>query len=242
MEPRRRTPPMVQPNGTLPQNDENTPQPAQARPSRLSKVPALQTTSKAGDLANAPLHSITGALQDIVWSLVCVSLPMIVLTAIFIGLVYGYLVSGDPLTPDNVFGRSPSYDQSAYYINYSATRLITVSSWTSTVTSFTSTFIMALVSYPLAKSYLQKSNSGTSNELPTTYQFRLMIGLLGGSLGSIWSWLGYCFWRKPIKQTKLLWLTATALLASVVLRYGTRFIFIDRRLTSKILQFRDSCG
>ena len=148
---------------------------------------------------------------------------MIVLTGIFMGLVYGYLVSEDPLASheDDVFGARPdSSDRAAYYyVNYSATRLITVSSWTSTVTSFTSTFVMALVSYPVAKAYLNHSEVGTADELPTPYQFRLIIGLLGGSLGSLWSWMDYSLWRKRTRQTKLLWMTATALLASIFLRY-----------------------
>lgn len=209
----------AQSNGIIPQSDRNAPQTTPTASPQMATGPASQIAPKVENSTDLPLHRITRAFQEIIWSLICVSLPMIVLTGIFIGLVYGYLVSEDPLPSNNVFGQSESYDQSAYYINYSATRLITVSSWTSTVTSFTSTFVMALVSYPLAKSYLNKSESGMTNELPTTYQFRLVIGLLSGSLGSLWSWLDYSFWRKRTKQTKLLWVTATALLTSIFLRY-----------------------
>ncbi|KAK5057838.1 hypothetical protein LTR84_011839 [Exophiala bonariae] len=220
MEPQDTSPLTAKANGMLPQTSHNVPPSARSKFPQMATIPALKHTSRADDNANASLQGTTGALREIIWSLVCVSLPMIVLTAIFIGLVYGYLVSEDPLTSDDIFGRPESYDQSAYYVRYSATRLITVSSWTSTVTSFTTTFVMTLVSYPLARSYTRKSDLGVSNELPTTYQFKLIIGLLGGSLGSLWSWLDYCLWRKPIKQTKLLWTTATALLASIVLSFG----------------------
>ncbi|KEF62440.1 uncharacterized protein A1O9_00412 [Exophiala aquamarina CBS 119918] len=212
----------AQGNATILQNGQNASPAGQTKPPSVTTGPASQTALEAKTpAANPSLHRITGALGEIIWSLTCLSVPMIVLTGIFIGLVYGYLVSEDPLTSNDeaIFGERPeSYDQSVYYyINYSATRLITVSSWTSTVTSFTSTFVMALVSYPLAKSYLSKSEAGTANELPTTYQFRLIIGLLGGSLGSLWSWLDYSLWRKRTRQTKLLWVTATALLVSVFL-------------------------
>lgn len=231
-------PPPARNNVNILPNGQNSPQPAQTKSRRTATGPALQPSPKAS--TPPPLHRITGALQEIIWSFICVSVPMFVLTGIFMGLVYGYLVSEDPLTSDDydVFGQRPEpYDQAAYYyIDYSATRLITVSSWTSTVTSFTSTFVMALVSYPLAKSYQNKSEAGTTDELPTTYQFRLIIGLLGGSLGSLWSWLDYSFWKKRTRQTKLLWVTATALLTSVFLRYVHIIRLHHERFKSCLLQ------
>ncbi|KAJ9609994.1 hypothetical protein H2200_006324 [Cladophialophora chaetospira] len=164
---------------------------------------------------------IEGALRDIIWSLSCVSLPMLILTATFIGLVYTHKVSNDSSGARNLFSDgTSSADDNAYYINYSATRLITVSSWTSTVTSFASTFVMALCSYPLAKSYLKRSEGGSIQSLPTAYQLRLIIGLIGGGLGALWSWLQYCSWRKRSQMPKLLWLSALSLLGTVMLSFA----------------------
>ncbi|KIX93097.1 uncharacterized protein Z520_11154 [Fonsecaea multimorphosa CBS 102226] len=166
---------------------------------------------------DGPPQRLDGAIADILWALMCLSLPMLVLTAIFVGLVYGYEVSSDPEISENLLGVSTVRNRSAYYVDFSATRLITVSSWTSTVTSLTSAFVMVLTSYPLAKDYIRRSNLGEVESLPTVYQLKLIIGLLGGGFGPLWSWLQYCFWKRRNKQTKLLWMTVVSLLAATVL-------------------------
>ncbi|OAP64018.1 hypothetical protein AYL99_03245 [Fonsecaea erecta] len=176
-------------------------------PMHSEKVPA----------SGEPPKRLEGAIADIIWALMCLSLPMLVLTGIFIGLVYGYEVSNSPEDAANLLGISSARNKSAYYVDFSATRLITVSSWTSTVTSLTSAFVMVLTSYPLAKDYIKRSNLGQVDTLPTVYQFKLIIGLLGGGIGPLWSWLQYCFWKRRNKQTKLLWMTVVSLLAATVL-------------------------
>ena len=166
-------------------------------------------------------YDIGGSHLDIFWALTCVSLPMLLVTGIFIGLVYANQVSNSDDSSENPLGTGLSADSAAYYVNYSAPRLITVSSWASTVASFTATFLMVLVSYPVAKSYSKDSNSGSTESLPTVYQLRLIIGVLGGGIGALWSWLQYCFWRRRSKQSRILWLPASSLLGATVLGYVT---------------------
>ncbi|KAJ9615147.1 hypothetical protein H2200_001221 [Cladophialophora chaetospira] len=165
------------------------------------------------------VHSqkIGGAILDITWALTCLSLPMVVLTAIFIGLVYGYKVSNSRDASTDLTGRRSSLDGSAYYVDYSATRLVTVSSWTSTVASFTTTFVMVLVSYPLARDFLRKSKSGSPESLPTPYQLSLIIGLLQGGFGPFWSWLQYCFQKDRHRQPTLLWVALMSVLGGTTL-------------------------
>jgi hypothetical protein len=159
------------------------------------------------ETTNMQVQSIGGSTLDIVWALTCLSLPMLVLTAIFLGLVYGYEISSNPDASTDLLGRISSIsDGSAYYVDYSATRLATVSSWTSTAISFTTTFIMVLVSYPLAKNFMRRSKSGVIDSLPTAYQFNLIIGLLQGGLGPLWEWFRYSVWKGRSKQTGLLWI------------------------------------
>ncbi|KIW71964.1 hypothetical protein PV04_00190 [Phialophora macrospora] len=189
-------------------------------------VASPQTHSEAPPESIKPVpipsgsHSIEGALRDIFWALTCISLPMLVLTATFMGLVYAYRVSNDPDAVDNSLSPAFSGDPNAYYVNYSATRLITVSSWTSTVTSFASSFVMVLVSYPLAKSYLSRSKALSTEHLPTPYQLGLIIGCIGGGFGSLWSWIQYCFWRHRSKQPRLLWVSALSLLGAGALSFA----------------------
>ena len=165
------------------------------------------------------VQKIGGAILDITWALTCLSLPMIVLTAIFIGLVYRFEVSNDSKNSIDLLGRTASLqDRSVYYVDFSATRLVTVSSWTSTVTSLTTTFVMVLVSYPLAKDFLRKSKLGTSGSLPTAYQLSLIIGLLQGGFGPFLSWFQYCFWKGRNKQPGLLWVVLMSALVGSFLR------------------------
>lgn len=193
-------------------------------PSQAVTEDRTRSDSGPGSIKHAPTTApspqIEGALRDILWALVCVSLPMLVLTATFIGLVYTYKISTNPGPPDQSLSSSSSTDPNAYYVNYSATRLITVSSWTSTVTSFTASFVMALVSYPIAKSYLSRSNAASTESLPTPYQLRLILDLVGGGFGSLWTWIQYCFWRHRSRQPRLLWVAALSLLGASVLRYA----------------------
>jgi len=79
---------------------------------------------------------------------------------------------------------------------------------------------MALVSYPLARTYVRKSTGGSLDSLPTVYQLRLIIGLLGGGFGALWSWIQYCFWPNRSKQTMLLWLAALSFSGAGILRYA----------------------
>ncbi|OQV08900.1 hypothetical protein CLAIMM_13109 [Cladophialophora immunda] len=180
--------------------------------SRESQIPQTQTTE--AQPLDGPSQRLEGAIADIVWALTCLSLPMLVLTAIFVGLVYVYEVSRTPEASENLVGISSVRDNSAYYVDFNATRLITVSSWTSTATSLTAAFFMVLISYPLAKDYIRRSNSEGVDALPTVYQFKLIIGLLGGGVGPLWSWLQYCFWKGRNRQTRLLWATVVTLLTA----------------------------
>ncbi|KIW92386.1 uncharacterized protein Z519_07370 [Cladophialophora bantiana CBS 173.52] len=186
---------------------------------------------------DAPAQGIDGAVLDITWALTCLNLPMLVLTAIFIGLVYAYEVSNGPESSENLLGVASLGDNSAYFVDYSATRLITVSSWTSTVTSLTSTFVMALISYPLAKDYIRRSNLGQTESLPTVYQFKLIIGLLGGGYGPLWSWFQYCFWKRRSKQTRLLWMVVASLLAATVLSIAILAVDTWLHVTTSTVDF-----
>ncbi|ETI26990.1 hypothetical protein G647_10089 [Cladophialophora carrionii CBS 160.54] len=199
-----------------PQHVDGSSCPVRAQQTQSQTLPECE---KFGP-TTAPSHPIEGALRDIYWALSCISLPMLVLTATFMGLVYVYRVSHGPGATDSSLSSPFVDDSNAYYVNYSATRLITVSSWTSTVTSFASSFVMALVSYPIAKSYLSRSQALSMEQLPTPYQLRLIIGCVGGGFGSLWSWLQYCFWRHRSKQPTLLWVSALSLLGAGALSFA----------------------
>lgn len=176
------------------------------------------TDSQSNKRDSSPMkhsRSIGGAYGDITLALVGVTVPMILLSATFIGLVFNYRLSDKFTAPERMTVAGDSYDNSAYYVNFSATRLITVASWTSTATSFTATFVMGLLSYTLAASYLRDSKMERSASLLTPYQLALVVNLLGGGLGSLWTWFKYCLWKKTTKQVRIL-ITAAICLTSTI--------------------------
>lgn len=200
-------------NTTSPANNLPAQGRAQTGSQRASIAPPA-TTQPTSQLLSS---KIKGALSDITLAAVAISLPMLLLSAVLLGLVMYYNISRtlDNLSP--LLGPGDAYDNSAYYVNFSATRLITVSSWASTATSFISSFFMVLISYPLARTYLLHSKSERFDRLPTPYQLKLVTSLLGGGLGALWSWAVYCCWGKRARQAPLLRWTAFSLLTVVLL-------------------------
>ena len=149
-----------------------------------SKVKTLSVPTKS--------DRIHGAIDDIAWASLILTVPMLALTLIFLVLVYHYQVP-------NATG-----DSAAYLVNYSATRLITISSWTSTAASIILPFAMILLSYPISRSHLVQSTAADGSSLPTPYQLSLLVGMLGGGLGSLWQYILYHFWRRKSRDTAIL--------------------------------------
>lgn len=168
------------------------------------------THSKAIDEVSkqdAPAR-LEGAIEDITLALLTITLPMFTLTGVFLGLVYTNKVA------------NPPGDSSAYYIDYSATRLATVSSWTSTATSLIFPFSATLLAYPMAKSFYQRSSAPDPSQLPTPYQLSIMIGLLGGGLGPMWTHVRYFFWKGRPRIPTVLSLTAVGVILFFVVGLG----------------------
>jgi hypothetical protein len=114
---------------------------------------AIASQKHESNRTDPKLDNFEDAISDIILAACLIIIPMIVLSAVFIGLVFHSMV--------------------------------TVASWTSTVMSFLSAWIMLLVSYPLAAALL-KENPG---RMPSPLQFWLLIELCAASYGSLWSWL-----------------------------------------------------
>ena len=129
--------------------------------------------------------------SDIALACAAISLPMIALSGVLLGLIFAYQVA-------------PNSDPGAYLVDFSATRLITIASWSSSVAPFLPGFVMTLLSFPAAR-HLQKSSEWErSASLPTPYQLNLYLQLLSGGVGALWQWMKYLFWRKREKQVPII--------------------------------------
>ncbi|PMD35074.1 hypothetical protein L207DRAFT_588563 [Hyaloscypha variabilis F] len=172
------------------------------------------SASNTNNLARKPLASRgtinrQEARKEILLSLAIIFVPNLIFTAILLGLVSHYQVPPTyfelPGVPEPVVRES-----SAYLINFSATKLLTVASWTSTLSSLLPSFVMVLVSYPVACTLLDASKDKKTDNLPTPYQLSMLLGTLNGTFGSLWNWLMYLIiiadtWLHATTSTIQIW-------------------------------------
>ncbi len=142
------------------------------------------------------LH-IGDARTEIVLACAVIAVPMLFLSAILLGLILYYNVQ-QPLTVSDTlsFAQAAESDDTAFYVDFSATRLITVASWTSSVAPVLPTFFMSLLSYSTAQSIMRASADGRYSKLPTPYQLSLLLSILGAEIGSLWQYTRYRRWRR----------------------------------------------
>ena len=144
-------------------------------------------------------------------------MPMFILTAVLLALVFGHQM------PDH--NSTYSYNNetelslgSAYYVNYSATTLVYIASLSSTLSTVLISAAMILFSYSLARSIAQKSDANNALELPSPFQLQLLVRMVDGRLTALWSYLLYVSGKKQRKVTiiPVLW-QAVAMMVTLVL-------------------------
>jgi hypothetical protein len=160
------------------------------------------------------------AISDIALGACLVVLPMIILSGVFIGLVFGWRVVVPVDTPSDKFSNSLSLVNnsqsmhSAFFVDIDSARLVTVASWTSTVIPFLLPWLMLLYSYHLAARFLSQD----PNKLPTPFQLRLLIELCTGALGSLWNVFTYRTAHRDRKRgNSMVAMTASIFLVCTVL-------------------------
>jgi len=85
------------------------------------------------------------------------------------------------------------YDEAGiYYVRLSATFLIFISSWPSSLGPLLVRFALALVAYPMARQSLRQARANNPQELPTPYQLALTLKFLeGAGFTALWAWVKY---------------------------------------------------
>jgi hypothetical protein len=165
---------------------------------------------------------LQGGKKDILLSLAVIVIPVVILTAVLLGLITHNQVpqtySALPGVPDPL-----AMESSAFLVDFSATGLLTVASWTSTVSTLLPSFAMVLFSYPVARTILNASKEKNTDNLPTPYQLSMLLGVLSGSIGSLWSWFKYQGWNKRervngVAKGSIIWLVFVSVLGLVEYR------------------------
>ncbi|OCT51727.1 hypothetical protein CLCR_08263 [Cladophialophora carrionii] len=141
----------------------------------------------------------SGGKRIIFASLALIVVPMIGLAGLLLGLV---LVNNVDKPADRSSGSltldlRSEFDSGAYYVDFNPTTLVTIASWSSTVAPLLAVCAMILGSFPIAQS-LKANSQMAGSELPTPFQFSLLLDCLSAGITPLWNALSY--WRWPQKE------------------------------------------
>ncbi|KAK4888698.1 hypothetical protein LTR27_012437 [Elasticomyces elasticus] len=165
---------------------------------------------------------MSGRLSDIVLNACLLVLPMLLLSATMLGLVFHYRIQHNSPINENLALASESDELGVYYITLNVTYLITIASWSSTLAPMLAASIVTLLSFPIGQKLLAASESGQQQRLLTPYQLVLTIGMLSGAgYGSLWNWMKYLVgWKKQrLAQGHALVHVACAVVTAVFLGF-----------------------
>jgi hypothetical protein len=205
------------------------------RPAQYQMIPRnpVHGTDDLQEVNNneSPLigKSMTGRYANIITSFVIVTIPMLLFTAVLLGLVFHYRVSHNSPPFENLLVTGAQDEAGVYYVNIEATVLIFISSWSSSLAPILTSFVLALAAYPIARKLLQDTRAHRLQQLLTPYQLALTLKFLdGGGAGPLWNWLKYIFgWTSTRQhQGSPLKSTASVTALATVLAYVNPFVFV----------------
>ena len=143
--------------------------------------------------------SIEGALPDLLYGAFLPCLPVAVVSAVLLTLIFYYQVKLDPgyallQTPTNEtnnlayqsFVTQISQFEStggaaSYYTTTSPAILATIAAWTSKIIPFVTSTSMAVVAFFAGRRILNATKDSKTGQLPTPHQISILINLLSGS-------------------------------------------------------------
>jgi len=163
---------------------------------------------------------------------------MTFLIAGLLGLIFGYRVDSEHSLFIDVSNSDILRDRSVVLVNYSATRIVFVASWASTLAPLLAGFVMSLDSFRTALIMFRSSSGADQANLPTPYQYSLLVGLCLASIGRLRRYFSYSgeddVVVPPILRRAARTLTLTLFLACVVfaadtaVHYSTSTIAFDQ--------------
>ena len=157
------------------------------------------------------------AKRTIALALAVILLPMLGLTALLLGLILANRVEkqSGPLA----FTQRSDTDDNAYYVDFNATALATISSWSATVAPLLAVAAMSLASFPIARMFKSNSQSG-NRDLPTPFQFGMLLESLTGSIAAFFSLGKYTLWPHKASFASLVGVAFSVLLVSSFVGYA----------------------
>ena len=152
-----------------------------------------------------------GALLDLLCGAFLPCVPVVVVSASLLALIFRHRVRLDPgwqllqaPTTSNVYdpnaldpllkSAATGGSDGAYYVRINPAVLAAIAAWTSKIIPFLTTFLMAVVAFFAARRILDATKSNKPDQLPTPHQMSILINFLRGADVSIWNTIKYR-WR-----------------------------------------------
>jgi hypothetical protein len=153
---------------------------------------------------------MSGRYSDIWLSFSIVTLPMLAFSALLLWLVYYYRVTHGTAASINLRTPDTVDEPGIYYVDLSATVLIFIASWSSSLGPLLAGFVMSLASYPLSRQFWNDVQDQEPS-LPTPFQFALILKFITSSgWGALYGWIRYLARWKEQRQLQSRLLTASA--------------------------------
>ncbi|KUJ08198.1 uncharacterized protein LY89DRAFT_789039 [Mollisia scopiformis] len=165
-------------------------------------------------------------LKTISFLFACIFLPLIAFSIVILWLIFHYRVTPDNSSSFPDLQAGPNENEGPYYyVNFSATQILFIASWSSTVAPISVGAVMTLSLFPISRKLFQISLSQSLQRLPTPYQFSLLLGLSEGNKRSWWNFLRYSFRKKRARHST--GLKISALIYSIAVIISTLIVIVD---------------
>ncbi|RDW59075.1 hypothetical protein BP5796_11999 [Coleophoma crateriformis] len=173
---------------------------------------------KRRNLSEAQKKEPNEATEDILFTALAVTLPVLTLAAILIWIVFRYQINQDVKASKYGF---PSVDNgisgNAYYVDFNTTSFTTVASWASSVATLLPGFIMTLYSYKVAEQVKRDTDLQNNGRLPTPYQFHLWLQMSSGGVWAAWKGIRYAM---SMPRERLVRVVTSVLVVSLLIGYS----------------------
>lgn len=148
-----------------------------------------------------PPRRITGKYANIFLGFLILTLPLAVLVALLLVLIYHYRVEQN--TPGGLLMQSGTLQNAhtALYVDINPTILMKIASLSSLVAGFLTTVAVGLAAYPLASAVLTNTRDGHPDALLSPFHYYLTLDLIeNAGYFTVWRWLKFRF-SKSQKRT-----------------------------------------
>jgi hypothetical protein len=157
--------------------------------------PLLDDPLAVEELHLEPAHNITRATWTIVCGVALPCIPILIITTVLLYYIFRHRLVLSPGLPELQTAATGTHTNAikwinlirqqggdkAYFVQYNASTITTIASWTGRVVPYLSSSIMALVAFYAARHIVLKSKHGDGSNLPTPEQLTILISVLGGS-------------------------------------------------------------